>query len=210
MRTPLCLALGAALCLLLTSCVVTSDNPLSSPDTARADQRLVGDWLGKQDQETFHFTMKKGSWMHVVITQKETGTGNRPSMINRKPEEYDFFPTVIGGNTFLNVVLVGQDDQGPPSKAFVFVRYTISGNGMLQMWRMSQDLAAAAVRAGKLRGTVHQDKSPMMVGEPPHPDMDVALQDTSANIVKFIQNSNVDTLFSDKMEPLYPVKPTGK
>jgi hypothetical protein len=201
MKAPLVLGLGTALCLLLTSCVVTSDNPLSPPDTARVDQALVGNWFGKKDQDTFHFSVTNAPWMHVVITHKQA---------DQKPDEYDFFPTVIGKNTFLNVVLVGKDDNGHTNKAYVFVRYTIDRNRVLQMWRMSQDAAAAAVRAGKLKGTVHQDKNPMMVGDPPHPDVDVTLQDTSANMVKYIQDANLTALFSDKMEPLYRVKATGK
>jgi len=203
-KTLLSLTLGAALCLLLTSCVVTSDNPLSSPDHARADQALVGDWFAKKDQDTFHFSVKNDHWMHVIITHKQ------PGMLDQKPEEYDFFATMIGNNTFLNVEMAGKDDQGHPTKSYVFVRYSISPDHVLQRWMMSRDAAAAAVRAGKLKGTVHQDKNPPMVGEPPHPDVDVTLQDTSANIVKFIQCADVTALFSEKMDSLYPGKPTGK
>jgi hypothetical protein len=200
MKTPLSLALGSALCLLLTSCVVTSDNPLSSPDAAHADQALVGDWLGKKDQDTFHFSVKNGPWMHVEIIPAKAGD---------KGDSYDLFPTVIGNTTFLNVVMIGKDDQGHPTKSYVFVRYLISSDNVLQMWMMSQDAAAAAVRAGKLKGIVHQDKS-LMVGQPPHPDVDVTLLDTSANIVKFIQSADVTALFSEEREPLYRVKPVGK
>jgi hypothetical protein len=48
------------------------------------------------------------------------------------------------------------------------------------------------------------------VGQPPHPDVNVTLQDTSPNIVRFIQSADVSALFNDKMEPLYRVNPTGK
>ena len=201
MKAPLILGLGFALCLLLTSCVVTSDNPLSSPDTAHVDQALVGDWFGKKDQDTFHFSVTNVPWMHVVITHKQA---------DQKPDEYDFFPTVIGNNTFLNVVLIGKDDQGHPTKSYVFVRYLISSDHVLRRWMMSRDAMAAAVRAGRLKGTVHQDKNPMMVGDPPHPDVDVTLQDTSVNMVKFILGVDLTALFNDKMEPLYRVKATGK
>jgi hypothetical protein len=200
-KTSLSLAIGLALCLLLTSCIVTSDNPLSSPDTARADQALLGDWLGKKDQVTFHFSLKKGPWMHVEIIPAKAGD---------KEDSYDLFPTVIGNTTFLNVVMIGKDDHGHPTKAYVFVRYSISPDHVLQMWMMSQDAAAAAVRAEKLKGIVHQDKHPLTVGQPPHPDVDVTLQDTGANIVKFIQSADVTALFSEEREPLYRVKPTGK
>jgi len=198
-KSPFSLALGLALCLILASCTVTSDNPLSSPDTAQADQRLVGDWFGKKDKNTFRFTASKGGWMHVEII---------PSKAGEKTDSYDFFPTTIGSTTFLNVQ--NEDDDGHPIKGYFLLRYTISGDHVLQMWMVSQDAAAAAVRAGKLKGIVHQDKNPMMVGQPPHPDVDVTLQDTTANLVTFIQGTDVDTLFSDKCDPLYRVKSTGK
>ncbi len=200
MKTPLTFALGAALCLFLTSCVVISDNPLSSPDTARADQALVGDWFGKKDQDTYRFSATKGPWMHVEIIPAKAGDGI---------ESYDLFPTVIGNTTFLNVVMIGKDDQGHPTKSYVFIRYSISPDHVLQMSMMSRDAAAAAVRAGKLKGTVHQDKNPTMVGTPPHPDVDVTLQDTTAKIVRFIQSADVTALFSEKMDPLNRVKPAN-
>lgn len=206
MKTPLSLALGSALCLLLTSCVTDSLNPLSSPDTAHADSRLLGDWFDK-DQDT-HFSVTKGPWMHVVITTKQAAPNGRPSMIDLKPEAYDFFPTVIGKDTFLNVQMIGKDDQGHPTKSYAFLRYSISSDHVLQMWMMSEDLLAAAIRAGKLKGVVKP--TGFISGQAAHVDVDVTLLDTTANIVKFIQSMDVTELFSEKMEPLYRVKPTDK
>jgi hypothetical protein len=76
------------------------------------------------------------------------------------------------------------------------------------MWMMSQDLPAAAIRAGKLKGLVKQNG--LTLAQPARPDVDVALQDTGANIVKFIQNSNLDELFNNKMNGFYRVKASGK
>ena len=210
MKTFLRFLIGSALCVLLTSCVVTSDNPLSPAETAHADLALLGDWYSKKDQDTYHYTLSSASWMHVVITHKQTDTGNKPGMIDLKPDEYDFYPTTIGNATYLNVVLNGKDDQGHPTKSYVFVRYTITTDHVLVRWMMSRDVLAATVRAGKLKGKVHQDKNPTMVGNPPQPDIDVNLTDTGENITKFILNSDVYKLFSDQMEPLERVKSAGK
>ena len=201
MKTSCLAALGLALCLLLSSCIVTSDNPLGSVDNAEADSRLLGDWYGKKEQNMFRFTMKKGPWMHVDIISSKPGD---------KMDSYDFYPTTIGKNTYLNVVITGKDDQDKPTKAYTFVRYTITRNRVLQMWRISQDVTAAAVRAEKLKGTVHQDKNPMMVGTPPRPDVDVSLTDSTTTLAKFVRNADVSTLFSDKMEALYRVNPSEK
>lgn len=201
MKTPFVPILGFALCLLLSSCIVTSENPLSTPANAEADPKLLGDWYGKKEQNLFRFTMRKSPWMHVDIISSKPGD---------KMDSYDFYPTTIGNNNYLNVVITGKDDDGKPTKAYTFIRYTISHGRALQMWKISQDVTAAAVKAGKLKGTVHQDKSPMMVGTPPRPDVDVSLTGSTASLAKYVRNADVSTLFSDKMEPLYRVNPSEK
>jgi hypothetical protein len=199
------LVLGAALCLLLASCVTESVNPLSSPDTAHADPRLVGDWRGGTDSDPniCRFSITKAPWMHVdIIHPKEK---REP---NELPDSYDFFPSVIGKETFLNVVMIGKDDDGLPTKGYLFVRYKFSGNNVLTMWLMSQEVPAAAIHAGKLKGLIKQNG--LTLAQPARPDMDVTLLDTSATIVKFIQNSSLDGLFDNKMNGFYRVKPTDK
>jgi hypothetical protein len=206
MKTTYTLAMGVALCLLLSSCDVTSESPLSSPASAKPDQALLGDWFAKKDQDTYHFTAAKGGWMHVVIKHKASDTKNKSGMLNRSPDEYDFFPTVIGKNSFLNIRMKGSDDEGNPKKFYILVRYSISTDHRLHHWMMSQDVVARTVRSGKLKGAVHQDKDPMMVGNPPHPDVDVDLQEPSGKLVSFIESTNIDELFGQEAEPLTQIK----
>ena len=101
MNTPIRLVLGVVATLLLVSCKVTSDNPLSAVDSSQADPRLTGDWRSKKNYDTFRFTSGNGAWMHVDIV---------PEQLNGKPESYDFYPTVIGSHGFLNVI--DTNDQG--------------------------------------------------------------------------------------------------
>jgi hypothetical protein len=82
-KTSPLLALGATLCLALTSCVPKSGSPLSPSETAHPDQHLVGDWLEKNDQETYRITLKEGPWMHVDIITKS----------GEKSDSYDFYLT---------------------------------------------------------------------------------------------------------------------
>jgi hypothetical protein len=191
-------------CLLLTSCVTDSVNPLSSPDKSRADERLVGDWRDgtDSDRSTCHITITKAPWMHVDIIPDP-----HSSQANDVPESYDFFPSVIGKDTFLNIVSVGKDDKGAPTKTYQFFRYTVSDDHVLKVWGMSNKLTAAAVRAGKLKGLLKP--SGYTVDQPPRPDFDVTLQDTSANIATFIQGSNIDALFGGKATSYDRVKPAG-
>jgi hypothetical protein len=69
---------------------------------------------------------------------------------------------------------------------------------------LDQDKAAAAVRSGKLKGTIHQNQS--KIGNPPHPDVDVFLQDSGANMVKFIHENGPKALFSDDASEMVRVK----
>ncbi len=203
MKAFLSITVPLVFCLLIASCTTSSVNPLASPKVCQADPRLVGDWHGGtgSDQSTCHFTITKAPWMHVDIVPDHPDS---KSKINRTPESYDFFPTVIGKNTFLNVV---QRDENDHAKSYLFIRYKISGN-RLRLWLMSQQLPAAAIRAGKLKGLVSPDG--VDIAQKPAPDIDVTLNDSSENIVKFIQASNLDRLFDTPMTPFYRVKPAGK
>ena len=203
-KTPLSLALGLASCLLLSSCnPVDSLRPLSSPATAQPDPQLVGTWVMKKDpdQTMLRFSIVKGAWMRVDITSAKDAAKRKSA---GKPESYDFFPTTIGKNHFLNVVMIEKDAQGDSVKHYVFLRYEFSFGHKLQMWIMDEDEVSDAIDDGKLKGIVHEDKD-LMVGKPPHPDADVTIQDTSANIVKFIQGADLDDLFENKLNTLYRV-----
>ncbi len=196
MKSFLPLVLGSILCLLLTACVTISENPLSSPETAQPDPKLVGTWQEKGDaDETMAFTIKDAHWMHLEDRKK-----NHPS------ESYDLFITVIDGHRFLNALRLGNDDQGHPlKKAYFILRYEASDR-VFSTWMIDQDKAADAVRSGKLKGTIHQDKNAMKVGDPPHPDFDVELQDSGENMVKFIQHAGPKALFSDKRSEMIRVE----
>jgi len=196
MKTSSLLVPGALLCLLLTSCVTTSDNPLSSPDAAQPDPKLIGTWHEKGDNdETMEFTIKDAHWMHVEDRKKD-----KPS------ESFDLFVTLIDGHRFLNVIHVGNDEQGHPfKKEFFIIRYE-AANKLFTMWLIDQDKAATAVRAGKLKGTIREDKNGMMTGNPPHHDFDVELQDSGENMVHFLQHEGPKALFSDKPSEMIRVE----
>jgi hypothetical protein len=195
-------ALGLA-AVLLTSCVVDSEHPLATPDSAKIDQRLLTDWLTPEG-DTFHISAKDAHWMKVVITPK-SDTSGRPLMINRQPEVYDMFASSIGHLMFLNVRIV---DTEHPAGTYLFYRYEIGPDKTLKLWLPSQDKLAGFVRAGQIAGTIHQDEHPMMVGDPPRPDLDVHLTASSDELVKFISHYGADRVFDKTGEPLTrkPVK----
>lgn len=199
MKKPLFLSLGMALCLLLTSCVVTSDNPLSPPETAKPDVKLLGKWQSKDDaDEIYFFTIKDAHWMHLEVQKKD-----HPS------DSYDLFPTIVGNHEFLNVIQLVKDDKGNITKqGYYIVLYDISPDRVLSTRLMDQDKAAALVKAGKLKGIVKQngDTSSQSPLAPSHTDVDVTLQSTGADLVAFIEKSGTKSLFSDKPSTMVPIK----
>jgi hypothetical protein len=190
-------ALGAALCLLLTSCVVTSENPLGSPESAQIDQRLLGDWIA-QNGDIVHFSAKDAHWMEAVTTPK----GPDSSSANKKSESNLFFVTTIGDDTYLNMRSVGEGSRA----SYSLFRYTINPDQTLHMWGLSQDEMAAAVRAGKLKGTVREHRT---TGHPPHTDIDVYLTDSSEHLMKFISRHDPTDIFDAETDPLTKVWTRG-
>ena len=157
------------------------------------DTQLLGDWhgpWGDNETATLRFTAKKSGWIHVVIV---------PDKADDKTQSYELFASTIGQNHFLNAM--DTDIAGHSTESYTFVRYEVRGNHTLQIWMMSQDQAAADVRAGKVKGIVHVNSFPKD-SKSSAPDVDVTLTDSTANLNKYLQHSNLDDLFSLEMKPL--------
>jgi len=196
-------AFAAALCLALASCVTDSVNPLCSPDAAKPDPRLLGIWYDAKDRQTTVFTQEKGPWVHIVSTNLDDDPG-KPDMVGHSADNYDAFPTVIGTNTFLNVrVPQTSVDVGKKKPTYYLVRYTISNDGILQMAMIPPDVSAKLVRDGRIKGEVRESNTGGSK------DTDVTFNDSSENLMKLIQASDVSQLFTQSMNPLQREKPAG-
>jgi hypothetical protein len=194
-------AFGVALCFLLTACEIDSENPLGSPESAQIDQRLLGDWVAKNG-DIVHFSAKDAHWMLAVTTSQPTESPDRSTANNKKPEPDLFFVTTIGDETYFNMRSVSK---GSKTRYSLF-RYTITPDQTLHMWGMSQDEMAAAIRSGKLKGTV---KNNGVIGKPPRTDVDVHLTDSSEHLVKFISRHDPADIFDDETDSLTRVATKG-
>ena len=188
------------MCLLLTSCIVDSENPLGSPETAQIDQRLLGDWVAPNG-DIVHFSARDAHWMVAVTTPKSTAASGS-STTNQKPQPDLFIVATIGEDNYLN--MRSANDGSKPT--YRLYRYTITSDQTLHMWGLSQDEIAAAVRAGRLKGTVHEQDT---TGHPPHTDVDVHLTDSSDHLVKFIARHDPTDLFDAETDPLTKVRTNG-
>jgi len=174
------LPLVAAACLILCSCVVTSEQPLVSPKQGRIDPQLVGEWHTKQENdEVYTFSILNAHTMRVV--DKEAG---KPAKTN------DFTIAVIGGESYMQ--FLNYDDSTP---GYLFIRYRmIPGRGVVTTWAMDSNKTAAFVRSGALKGKVLKTSGD---------DVDVKLTGDSADLASFLATHGPDAVLRDEGGKLY-------
>jgi hypothetical protein len=192
--TPLrCLLLGLAL--LPAGCYVHSDVPLSDPDKATPNEKLLGQWVAQSKDDPFTVTIRKAP------------PGYPPGIMmlnfgNDNPANYTlFFTTELRGKTYAN--LCGGWARKPAElprwdKArkgpFVITKYAVAGDTAV-VWGHDERLLQDAVRGGKLKGFI-QKPAPGSYGSP-----FAQLQESTADLVQFV-------LREDKQ--LFPARRTFK
>jgi len=135
--------------------------------------------------------------MVSVTTPKAPDSAN-----NQKPETELFFVTTIGDESYMNMRSVGADSK----TTYSLFHYTITPDQTLHMWGLSQDEMAAAVRAGKLKGTVQERGAS---GKPPQTDVDVHLTDSSERLANFISRHDPEDIFDEELGPWTKVATQG-
>ena len=172
-----------AVMFVLAGCLPTSKNPLSDPAGAVADMRLDGVWYGKSGEDTIflHFVSGKATTMDLVEVDHEKSGDAHTSI-------YTMFPTVIDGQRYMNI-----REKGGGDKPYYFARYSLSKNGTLTIWLMSENPVAKAVKAGKLAGKVTVKDS----GEKAQ-ERDVVLTATTESLAAYVRKADPDVLFAEK------------
>lgn len=142
---------AAALCAALTLAACyppTTSHPVgvASPDAA-----LTGTWRGTNDDGKpgyIHFLRKEdGSFTALLV---ETGA---------KAEDWNVVTLTtakLGASRFMNATMLSNDgkpEDGAP-RGTVPVLYRIDAKGQLTLAMMDEDAVKAAIKAGKIKGTV--------------------------------------------------------
>jgi hypothetical protein len=148
-------------CLLASGCD-DSKNPLSDPNTSKADERLIGIWreAGGGDEVYYHVGRAGGKFpssvMRIVAIRHSRGQ-------MEPPEEYLVFPTIIGDKTCLNLVWDG--DKGQVKRLnekgwkadvvdnYTFLRYQIDGDKLI-VYLIDEEAKQKAVQGGKIKGVI--------------------------------------------------------
>jgi len=176
--------------LLLVAGCEDSKNPLSDPQSAKLETKLLGVWLLHEDDGsvTYYHVGQAGDQFPAGMLRVVTVHSHQNQI--DPPEECLAFPTSLGGNTFLNVVLQGDQKQvdamqaqGWNAKAvdaYTFFKYQLEGD-RLTVWPIDGDAKRKAIESGKVKGVIEPDKSPRFT-------------DTTENVARFVAD-NAQGLF---------------
>lgn len=177
----------------LAACGAVSVHPLSDPEKAVNDQRLSGLWTAKIDNELVfaHFVNKDESTTEIVtVSSRENGNGDWTV--------FSMFPSRIGGESYMNVRLVIHNGEaaGDDEKSYGLVRYRISKDGVLKVWRMSEKKLIEDIESGKLKGEV---KKGSWVN-------DVIITAPTDQLARYVRNSDPKRLFDELIGSLRRIK----
>lgn len=153
--------LGLAVCLLLIGCN-DSRNPLSDPKISKADEQLIGVWRGRDETigTDYHISQAgenfPGSILRITEVRHDHGKENPTG-------EYLAFPTVLGGKTFLNLVIDQTQIKSLNTKGwnaetvdgYTFLRYQVDGDRLV-LWLIDEGAKERAIQSGKIKGVASQ------------------------------------------------------
>ena len=144
----LCAALSVAACL-----PVTTKNPIGTTAGFKADPALLGMWKGRgEDSDAregyFAFLRNADGAMTVILVTPEND-GDEWST-------FDLRTATLGGNRIMNVrggLKDGKPNDDELSKENIPLLYTLAG-GKLTLSLLDEKAVAAAIKSGKIDGTV--------------------------------------------------------
>jgi hypothetical protein len=149
------LAAGLA-CLMLAGCLpVTSTSPVGTTVGLGADPALYGTWKGHSPEAGdphdgfFHFMAAKDGSITAAVILAAGGKDDGWTIFHVQT-------AVLGQNRFLNAVETFDKDtaaEGRLQNANIPLLYVLRGK-TLTLYLLDEDKAKAAIRAGKLKGSI--------------------------------------------------------
>ena len=143
--------LGFLICFLVSACY-QSDLPISPPDSANSDDRLLGVWHGSIEGNDIylHIIHMEKPWLRLIrIVHVNHGGISENS-------ELDMFPSVVGKDRFVNIKFPKtsdtKDEKGPPKDAYWFYKYEISSKGVMTVSVIDYPAIKECIDAGRLAG----------------------------------------------------------
>lgn len=159
-----------------TACPPASKQPLSSSQNSKPDSQFKGVWANAKQSDYVYFHRAGSQTEALVFSSDKKGI--------KASNAYQFFPTKIGDQSYLNIRTLDLGSH-QPGDDYIFARYEFE-KGTLKIWTMNEKMVRAAVKSGKLKGTINAKNHY------------TTLTDSSANLVQFIRKSDPKKLFSEE------------
>ena len=168
---------ASVIALCLSSCLVTSRNPLGNRDQAKRDERLLGVWYYKVEEP------KRIDYVAFLPLE-----GNRLRMMrissHDRTLEFHGFVSQIGDQDYLNLVclqpLLGNFRLADPA-SYLFVHYRINKDNELELSLFGESFFKKALKAGAIKGRLILDGSADYV----------ELTDSTESLADFVEK-NID------------------
>jgi hypothetical protein len=160
-----CLVVACALA--LSACEVTFINPLPASLATGPDHRLVGRWLGRNDDgnpEYLRFVVGRDGELNILFDSNEPNSGFRATTLK------------IDGAGYLALMKVGDGGK----YGYLLAKYVITGKRM-KVWLMDAGKVKQAIRDGKLKGVIGNESY-----------AGVTVTDTTEKILSFIKRAGDD------------------
>jgi|GEM_PF-3485921 len=158
----------------LAGCAPVFLNPISDPDRAETDKRLLGRWKGTD----------KGNTNDYMRFEATSDTQMNVSLFDDKEPEpkpmFRMFTSKVGSRYYMNLGFIDEDK----SKGYLIARYELEGT-TLTVWLLDEDKVKAAIESGLLKGT------------PGVGTVDTKVTDSSQRVAQFLATS--DSWFTEKM-----------
>ncbi len=159
------LFLGLAVLSFACGCV-DSQAPLSSADTAKVDEGIVGTWReSTNDGETIYHVGLAGDKYPAGMLRIVTVTSHNSTL--EAPSHYIGYTTTLNGKSYLNLVMdeakiksFGQSGwDAEKVDGYFFVKYKLDGDKGT-VWSIDSNARKEAIKAGKIKGVMEgQDDS---------------------------------------------------
>jgi hypothetical protein len=148
--------LGLAALALAACLPVTSDNPIGSTAGFKPDPALVGLWKGhgqdKDDKDVyFAFLQNEDGGMTALLITPEKDAGDWGT--------YDLKIATLGHSHIMNVrpgLKNGKPDTDEDAGETIPIRYDLAKDGKVTLMLLDDKATAAAIKAGKIKGTVRE------------------------------------------------------
>jgi hypothetical protein len=153
--------LGVAALFVAACLPVTTKNPVGTTAGFKQDESLIGVWKVEPDKDN-----KDDKQGFIAFLNAEDGAMTGVMLAPGKDagdwSTYNLKLATLGGNHYMNAWSVlndGRPADADEAKADILLLYRLGKDGKLTLYLLDDDKAAAAIKAGKIKGDIPTSNS---------------------------------------------------